>query len=92
VPEPAPARTVDQQPVPEDRLSEEAQMPKKVAGGSPRAVKNRQSEMPAQSEPRAPRKAARSKDKPSPKTPQQQPLALSDSAEVENIRRANLHL
>ncbi|MEM5439922.1 hypothetical protein [Paraburkholderia diazotrophica] len=91
-PEPAPARTVDQQPVPEDRLSEDAQMPKKVAGGSPRAVKNRRSDMPEQPEPRAPRKASRSKDKPSPKTPQQQPLALSDSAEVENIRRANLHL
>ncbi|AFT90018.1 hypothetical protein [Paraburkholderia phenoliruptrix] len=90
--EPAPARTVDQQPVPEDSLSEEAQMPKKVAGGSPRAVKNRRSDMPEQAEPRARHNAARSKDKPSPKTPQQQPLALSDSAEVENIRRANLHL
>jgi hypothetical protein len=90
--EPAPARTVDQQPVPEDSLSEEAQMPKKVAGGSPRAVKNRRSDMPEQPEPRAPLKAARSKDKPSPKTPQQQPLALSDSAEVEDIRRANLYL
>jgi hypothetical protein len=91
-PEPAPARTADQQPVPEDSLSEEAQMPKKVAGGSPRAIKNRRSEIPEQPEPRAPRKASRSKDKPSPGTPQQQPLALSERAEVENIRRANLHL
>ncbi|MPW23044.1 hypothetical protein GCT13_41280 [Paraburkholderia sp. CNPSo 3157] len=41
--EPAPARTVDQQP--EDSLSEEAQMPKKVVGGSPRAVKNSRSDM-----------------------------------------------
>src|SRR6201993_4112452 len=32
-PEMTPARTVDHQPVPEDRLSEEAPMPKKVAGG-----------------------------------------------------------
>ncbi len=90
--EPAPARTADQQTVPEDSLSEEAQMPKKVAGGSPRTVKNSQSEMPAQPEPRAPLKTSHSKDKTSAKTPQQQPLALSDSAEVENIRRANLHL
>ncbi|MHB9841730.1 hypothetical protein Q8F57_043835 [Paraburkholderia terrae] len=90
--EPAPARTVDQQPVPEDSLSEEAQMPKKVAGGSPRAVKNSRSEMPEQPEPRASLKASPSKDKASPKTPQQQPLELSDSAEVENIRRANLHV
>ncbi|CAN7800540.1 hypothetical protein LJR022_009830 [Paraburkholderia hospita] len=90
--EPAPARTVDQQPVPEDSLSEEAQMPKKVAGGSPSAVKNSQSEMPKQPKPRAPLKASPSKDKASPKTPQQQPLALSDSAEMENIRRANLHV
>jgi hypothetical protein len=90
--EPAPARTVDQQPVPEDSLSEEAQMPKKVAGGSPRAVRNSRSGTAGQPEPRAPRKASPSKDKGSPKTPQQQPLALSDSAEVENIRRANLHV
>ncbi|MPW23397.1 hypothetical protein GCT13_43295 [Paraburkholderia sp. CNPSo 3157] len=90
--EPAPARTVDQQPVPEDSLSEEAQMPKKVAGGSPRAVKNSRSEKPEQPKPHAPLKASHSKNKPSRKTPQQQPLALSDSAEVENIRRANLRL
>jgi hypothetical protein len=91
--EPAPARTVDPQPVPEDSVSEEAQMPKKVAGGSPGAVKNRRSQMPAQPEsPRARLKASRSKARTSPRTPQQQPLALSDSAEVENIRRANLHL
>ncbi|MPW23303.1 hypothetical protein GCT13_42735 [Paraburkholderia sp. CNPSo 3157] len=84
--EPAPARTVDQPPVPEDSLSKEAQMPKKVAGGSPRAVKNSRIEMPE------PLKAPRLKDKTSIKTPQQQPLALSDGAELENIRRANLRL
>ncbi|MPW21771.1 hypothetical protein GCT13_34105 [Paraburkholderia sp. CNPSo 3157] len=89
--EPAPAETVNQS-VPEDSLSEEAQMPKKVAGGSPTAVKNRRSDMPEQPKPRAPLKAAHSKDKTSPETPQQQPLALSDSAHVENIRRANLRL
>jgi hypothetical protein len=90
--EPAPTRTVDQQPVPEDSLSEEAQMPKKVAGGSPRAVKNSRSGTAEQPKPHVPLKASPSKDKASPKTPQQQPLALSDSAEVENIRRANLHV
>ncbi|MEM5389590.1 hypothetical protein VSR68_39500 [Paraburkholderia phymatum] len=89
--EPAPARTADQQPVPEDSLSEEAQMPKKVAGGSPRTVKNSRSGKPEQPKPGVPVKASRPTNKP-PKTPQQQPLALSDSAEVENMRRANLHL
>jgi hypothetical protein len=90
--EPAPARTVDQQAVPEVSLSEEAQMPKKVAGGSPGAVKNSRSETPKQPNSRAPLKASSPKDKASPKTPQQQPLALSDGPEVENIRRTNLHL
>ncbi|MBP0592629.1 hypothetical protein J8I87_23400 [Paraburkholderia sp. LEh10] len=89
---PASALNVDQQPVLEDSVSEEAQMPKNAAGGSPRAVRNRRSEMAGQPEPHAPLKASASKYKTSHKTPQQQPLALSDSAEVENIRRANLHL
>src|ERR1700757_5484418 len=89
---PASALNVDQQPLHKDSVSEEAQMPKKAAGGSPRAVRNSRSEMPEQPEPHAPLKASASKDKASPKTPQQQPLALSDSAEVENIRRANLHV
>jgi len=91
-PEPAPVTTVDPQPVPEIRLSEEAHMPKKVVGGSPRAVRNSRSEKSEQPESRAPLKASRSKDIPSAKPPQQQPLALSDSADVENIRRANLRL
>ncbi|OUL93776.1 hypothetical protein [Paraburkholderia hospita] len=90
--EPASALNVDQQPLLKDSVSEEAQMPKKVAGGSPGAVKNSRSETAGQPEPRAPIKASPSKDKTSPKTPQQQPLALSDSAEVENVRRANLHV
>jgi len=87
--EPASALNVDQQPVLKDSLSEEAQMPKKVAGGSPGAVRNGRSETAGQPRPRAPRKVSPSKDKASPETPQQQPVALSDSAEVENIRRAN---
>ncbi|OUL70233.1 hypothetical protein CA603_49495, partial [Paraburkholderia hospita] len=75
-----------------DSLSEEAQMPKKAAGGSPRAVKNSRSETAGQPEPRAPLKASAAKDNTSLKTPRQQPLALSDNAEVETIRRANLRL
>ncbi|AXF06452.1 hypothetical protein [Paraburkholderia hospita] len=89
---PASALNVEQQRILEDSLSEEVQMPKKVAGGSPRSVRNSRSEMPEQPKRRAPLKVSPSKDKASPKTPQQQPLALSDSAEVEIIRRANLHV
>lgn len=90
--ESVPAGTVDQQPVPEVSLSKEAQMPKRVAGGSPAAVKNSSSEMREQPKTRAPLKASSPKDKTRPKTPQQQPLALSDSADIENIRRTNLRL
>lgn len=89
---PASAGTVDPQPVPEDSLSEDAQMPKKVADGSSRAVKKSQNKMPEQPVVRAPVKGSRSKDKVASGTPQQQPLALNDSVEVENIRRANLRL
>ncbi|HKR46493.1 MAG TPA: hypothetical protein VJU59_43670 [Paraburkholderia sp.] len=67
-------------------------MRKKVAGGSPRAVKNSRGDTPEQPKPRAQRNAPRSTNRTSAETPQQQPLALSDSAEVENIRRANLRL
>ncbi|BCG05104.1 hypothetical protein PPGU19_096720 (plasmid) [Paraburkholderia sp. PGU19] len=88
----ASALNADQQPLLKDSVSEEAQMPKKATGRSPRAVKNNRSEMAAQPEPHAPLNASPSKNKTSPKTPQQRPLALSDSAEVENIRRANLHV
>jgi len=91
-PETAPARTVDQQPVPEISVSEEAQMPKKVTAGSSGAAKNSRRETPKQANLRAPLKASSPKPKASPKTPQQQPLALNDSGEVENTRRTNLHL
>ena len=91
-PEPASALNVDQQPFLEDSLSGESQMAKKAAGGSPGAVKNRQSEMAGQPESHAPLKASPSKHRTSAKAPQQQPLALGDSAEVEHIRRANLHV
>jgi hypothetical protein len=89
---PASAPNVGQQSFLEDSLSEEAKMPKKATGGSPRAVKNSRSEAAEQPEPQVSRKTSRSKYKTSPETPQQQPLALNDSAEVENIRRANLHV
>jgi hypothetical protein len=91
-PEPASALDVDQQSFIKDSLSEEAQMPKKAAGGSPRAARNSRSETAGRPESRAPLKASPAKDKTSPRTPEQQPLALSDSAEVETIRRANLRL
>ncbi|MBN3760779.1 hypothetical protein [Burkholderia sp. Ac-20365] len=90
--EPAAATTVDQQAVPEVSMSEEVHMPKKVGAGSPGAVKKSRSKTPNQSVPRAPLKASTSKDRTSSKTPQQQPLALSDSAELETIRRTNLRL
>nr|WP_082664732.1 hypothetical protein [Burkholderia ambifaria] len=89
---PSSALSVDQQSVLKDSLSEEAKMPKKAAGRVSRAVKHRQGEMVEQPKPHAPQKASPSKYKRSPKTPEQQSLALSDSAEVENIRRANLHV
>ncbi|MEI6001361.1 hypothetical protein H3V53_30605 [Paraburkholderia bengalensis] len=89
---PASATTIDPQPVPEDSLSEDAQMPKKVADGSSRAVKKTRNKMPEQPVARAPLKGSHSKEKVASRTPQQQPLALSDSVEIENIRRANLRL
>jgi hypothetical protein len=89
---PVPALNVRQQPTFEDNLSEEVQMPRKVVGRSPRNVKNSRSGSAGQPKPHAPGKASTTKHKTSPATPQQQPLALSDSAEVENVRRANLHV
>lgn len=92
-PAPTPVANVDQQPVFEDSLSEEAQMPKKAAAGSTRAARNNQSEMAGPSGSRTPTKTAPPKSRASAKTPpQQQPLALGDGVEVETIRRANLHV
>jgi hypothetical protein len=89
---PASALNVDQQPFLKDSVSEEAQMPRKATDGSPRAVRKNRSKTAGQPEPRAPLIASPSKYKRSHQTPQQQPLALSDSAELENFRRANLHV
>ncbi|MFB9127097.1 hypothetical protein E2553_40060 [Paraburkholderia dipogonis] len=81
-----------QQPFLEDSLSGEAQMPKKATGGSPKAVRNSRNQMAEPPAPQAPRKGAPSKHRTSPGTTQQQALALDDSAAVEAIRRANLHI
>jgi hypothetical protein len=89
---PAPALNVEKQPTLDDNLSEEVQMPRKVAGGSPRAVKNSRGKPAGQPKPYVPEKASTTKYKTAPATPQQQPLVLSDRAEVENVRRANLHI
>ncbi|MEM5314210.1 hypothetical protein [Paraburkholderia sp. JHI869] len=89
---PASALTVDPQPPLEDSLSEEAQMPRKATSGTPRAVKTSPGETAGQPETRTPRKASRAKSRTSPETAQQQSLALNDGADVENIRRANLHV
>ncbi|WP_028218879.1 hypothetical protein [Paraburkholderia oxyphila] len=89
---PASALDVGQQPLFKDSLSEEAQMPRKATGGSPRAVKKSRSRTGEQTQPDAPPKVSPSKDKTSPESTEQQTLALNDSAEVENIRRANLHV
>ncbi|MGF6969655.1 hypothetical protein OKW43_006750 [Paraburkholderia sp. WC7.3g] len=91
-PEPDFALSGDQQPYPETSLSEEAQMPKKATGGSPKAVRNGRNQMAGQPSPRAPQKGSPPKTRTSPGITQQQALALDDSAAVENIRRANLHV
>ncbi|WP_321821568.1 MULTISPECIES: hypothetical protein [unclassified Burkholderia] len=90
--EPASALNVDHQPLLKDSLFEEAQMPKKAVREAPRAVKNSRGEIAEQPKPHARLKTSSSIHKRSPKAPGQQSLALSDSAEVENIRRANLHV
>ncbi|WP_321949355.1 hypothetical protein [Paraburkholderia sp. J10-1] len=87
--EPASALTVDPQPSLKNRLSEEAQMPRKATGGTPRAVKNHPG---VAAGAQTPRKSSRAKDRTPPETTQQQSLALNDGADVENIRRANLHV
>ncbi|MEM5312442.1 hypothetical protein [Paraburkholderia sp. JHI869] len=90
--EPASVLTVDPQPSLEDSLSEEAQMPRKATGGTPRAVKTSTGGTAGQPEARTPRNASRAKSRTSPEAAQQQSLALNDGADVENIRRANLHV
>ena len=66
-------------------------MPRKATGGTPRAVKTSPGTA-GQPEARTPRKASHSKSRTSPGAAQQQSLALNDGADLENIRRANLHV
>ncbi|WP_240057408.1 hypothetical protein [Paraburkholderia azotifigens] len=92
-PAPPAAKTANQAAASAVSVSEETQMPKKVAGGSAGTVKNSQSAMTKQQlKTRGPRKDSTTKDAASTKALQQRPLALNDSGEVENIRRTNLHL
>jgi hypothetical protein len=88
---PASAPTVSQQPLFEDRLPEELEMPKKSTGGSPTVVqKSRHAAV--QSGARNPLKDATANVKTSPKASQQPSLELNGSAAVQNIRRSNLHV
>jgi hypothetical protein len=90
--QPASAPNRGQQPFFEDHLSEETEMPKKATGGSPSAVKTSRSQLARQTDPHAPRKDSSSKSRTSIETTPQQPLALDDSATLENVRRHNLHV
>ncbi|SAL84745.1 hypothetical protein AWB74_07046 [Caballeronia arvi] len=67
-------------------------MPKKPAGGSPIASRNSEREMAKQPSRGAPLKGAPSKSRASQKSTQQHALPLNDGADVESIRRANLHV
>ncbi|SAL86571.1 hypothetical protein AWB68_08076 [Caballeronia choica] len=87
---PASAATVSQQPLFEDRLPEEPEMPKKVTGGSPTVVQKRNAAV--QPGARNPLKDATANVESSPKASPQQSLALNGSAAVQNIRRTNLHV
>jgi hypothetical protein len=90
--EPASAQDVGQQPILEDNLSEETEMPRKATGGSPGAVKKNPSQMARQTDTHTRGKGSSSKSRTSSEVIQQQPLALDDSATIENVRRHNLHV
>ncbi|MGF6812716.1 hypothetical protein OKW30_007933 [Paraburkholderia sp. Clong3] len=90
---PASAANGGHQPFLEDNLSEETEMPKKATGGSSGAAKKSRSQLARQTDAHTPRKkASPSKSRTSSETTRQQPLALDDSATVENVRRQNLHV
>ncbi|MEX3856702.1 hypothetical protein AB3X94_22055 [Paraburkholderia sp. BR10923] len=91
-PVPASAPNGGQQPMLEDNLSEETEMPKKATGGSPVTVKKSRSQMARPTGTHAPGKDSSSKSRASSEATRQHPLALDDSATVENIRRQNLHV
>jgi hypothetical protein len=80
------------QPIHQDRSSEEAEMPRKATGVSPKAAKSSSLEKTAPPRTRTPLKGTHLKTGTSPRAGEQQSLGLSDDASVENIRRANLHV
>jgi hypothetical protein len=90
--EPALTPIASQQSFLEDSLSEEAEMSKKAAPGSPRAVRNSGSAIANKAVHQPAQKDAPSKSRTSSKASAQKPLPLSDGVAVENIRRANLHV
>ncbi|SAL85177.1 hypothetical protein AWB67_06873 [Caballeronia terrestris] len=89
--EPAPAPKVSQQPFLKNRVLEEPEMPKKATGGSPTLVQSRRSAA-VQLVALAPVKDSPAKSKTPAKTNQRPPLAVNDGANVQTIRRANLHV
>jgi hypothetical protein len=90
--EPASAQVVSQQSSIKEHLPEESEMPKKAAGASPRAVPNNKNTTVVRPVPSKSPRNGRIKSGTSPKGGHQQALALNDSAAVQNIRRANLHV
>jgi hypothetical protein len=83
--EPASAVNGGQQSFLKDSLFEEAQMPKRATGGSPRAVRNSRSELVEQPKPHTPRKGSSSKDRTFHETTQQQPLALGRATLIKSF-------
>ncbi|GJH30387.1 hypothetical protein [Caballeronia novacaledonica] len=90
--EPAAALNVGQQPSIEVRLSEEAAMPRKPAGGSPTASRKTERETGKQPSQDTSLQRTPPKSRASQKSTQQGSLPLNDDADVESVRRANLHV
>lgn len=88
---PAPVTQANHHSTLTDRLPREPEMPKKTNGGSPRTVAKTTA---TESKPVAttPAKPTSSKARASSKSGAQQPLPLNDIADLEKIRRANLHV
>jgi hypothetical protein len=91
-PKPASAQVVNQQPSTKDHFPEESEMPKKAAGALPKAVQNNKNTTAVRPVAGKSPVGGRAKSGTSLKGGHQQSLALNDSAAVQNIRRANLHV
>ncbi|SAL69041.1 hypothetical protein [Caballeronia humi] len=89
---PASAQVISQQPSIKEHLPEESEMLKKAAGASPRAVQNNKNTTVVQPAAGKTPKGRRVKSETVPQGGHQQSLALNNSAAVQNIRRANLHV